>query len=360
MLRLGTKIAELRTENGMTQEELAEQLRVSARTVQKWEAGERIPEVDQLLQLSKLFHVSTDYLLKEETMPVMAQAEQREKDHAMPAYDELRDREKKDRFAEFRRSVEKTYFENSEEKQEEKEPYLLKESEVLEFLEERRRVGIMTAAGVGECVASPVPMILLAGIQATFFPQMESLPVLGVAVLIAMVAHAVTLFIQSGRISRRAAFLSETVFEPDPAAELLIQETAEREKEDAAKKISAGVSLCILSIIPVIVISAIAGRIATVFATAGVAGMLMIIAAGVYLLVNAGYQNATVKMLLQRGKYRPSVKNTAAHFGSVYWLVMTATYLGYSAVTGDWHISWIIWVLAGIAYPIVMGAGRKD
>ena len=357
---LGSKIAELRIRNGMTQEELAEQLRVSTRTVQKWEAGERMPEVDQLLQLSELFHVSTDYLLKEETMPVMKEADERDSQAEAPVYESLREREKKDRFAEFRRSVEKTYFQQKEEKREDSEPYVLKESEVLEFLKERRKAGILTGAGVGECVASPVPVIMMAGIQATFFPGMEALPVFGVALMIAMIAHAVTLFIQSGRISRKAAFLSETVFEPDPAAELLIQEAAEKEKEDASQKITAGVSLCILSIIPVIVISAIAGRLATVFATMGVAGMLMMIAAGVYLFVNAGYQNATVKMLLQNGKYRPSVKKKAAHFGSVYWLVMTATYLGYSAVTGDWHISWIIWVLAGIAYPIIMGAGRKD
>ena len=48
----------------MTQAALAEQLEVSRQTVSKWELGAALPELDKLVALSELFHVSTDYLLK--------------------------------------------------------------------------------------------------------------------------------------------------------------------------------------------------------------------------------------------------------------------------------------------------------
>ena len=39
---------------------------------------------------------------------------------------------------------------------------------------------------------------------------------------------------------------------------------------------------------------------------------------------------------------------------TVYWLIITAVYLGISFFTMDWHITWIIWVIAGVLYPAVV------
>ena len=62
---LGTNIQFLRKHNGnITQEKLAERMGVSRQTVSKWETGEGIPELDKLLELSKIFSCSLDALLK--------------------------------------------------------------------------------------------------------------------------------------------------------------------------------------------------------------------------------------------------------------------------------------------------------
>ncbi len=61
---IAEKISLLRTQAHMTQAALAEQLEVSRQTVSKWELGAAQPELDKLVALSELFHVSTDYLLK--------------------------------------------------------------------------------------------------------------------------------------------------------------------------------------------------------------------------------------------------------------------------------------------------------
>lgn len=49
----------------MSQFAFAEKLHVSRQTVSKWELGVSYPEIDKLIAISDLFHVSIDYLLKD-------------------------------------------------------------------------------------------------------------------------------------------------------------------------------------------------------------------------------------------------------------------------------------------------------
>lgn len=60
------KILMLRRQFNLSQEELAEKLGLSRQAIQKWESGESIPDVQNLIALSSIFCVSLDRLLKEE------------------------------------------------------------------------------------------------------------------------------------------------------------------------------------------------------------------------------------------------------------------------------------------------------
>ena len=60
---LGTRIASLRQNNGLSQAELAQKLHISTSTVGMYEQGRREPSVETLITLSQLFGVSLDYLL---------------------------------------------------------------------------------------------------------------------------------------------------------------------------------------------------------------------------------------------------------------------------------------------------------
>lgn len=66
---LANKITEERKKNGWSQEELANQLGVSRQAVSKWESASSVPDLQRVLELSKLFGVTTDYLLKDEIGP---------------------------------------------------------------------------------------------------------------------------------------------------------------------------------------------------------------------------------------------------------------------------------------------------
>ena len=57
------RLAELRREKGLSQEELAEKLNVSRQAVSKWERGESSPDTDNLIALAQLYGVSLDVLL---------------------------------------------------------------------------------------------------------------------------------------------------------------------------------------------------------------------------------------------------------------------------------------------------------
>ena len=63
---LADKIIRLRKKKGWSQEELADKVNVSRQAVSKWEGAQTIPDLDKILQLSALFGVTTDYLLKDE------------------------------------------------------------------------------------------------------------------------------------------------------------------------------------------------------------------------------------------------------------------------------------------------------
>lgn len=63
-MTLGEKLAVLRKQNGLSQEELAEKLKITRQTVSKWENALAIPELDGLIQLSNLYHIPIDRIVK--------------------------------------------------------------------------------------------------------------------------------------------------------------------------------------------------------------------------------------------------------------------------------------------------------
>jgi len=60
---IGSKITKLRKELNLTQLELSEKIYVTPQAVSKWEKGKSVPSIEVLVELTKLFNVSIDYLL---------------------------------------------------------------------------------------------------------------------------------------------------------------------------------------------------------------------------------------------------------------------------------------------------------
>ena len=65
-MNLSEKITTLRKRENMSQEELANRLNVSRQAVSRWESGTALPDALNILRLSKLFDVTTDYILNDD------------------------------------------------------------------------------------------------------------------------------------------------------------------------------------------------------------------------------------------------------------------------------------------------------
>ena len=78
-MKLPEKIYELRKASHLSQEQLAEKIGVSRQSISKWESGESSPELERVVALSQVFHVTTDSLLKSnETDELMIRTERLE------------------------------------------------------------------------------------------------------------------------------------------------------------------------------------------------------------------------------------------------------------------------------------------
>jgi transcriptional regulator with XRE-family HTH domain len=74
MNNLGSKISLKRKAIGLTQAELAERMNVTRQTVNRWEAGTVLPDIEKIADIANILGTSCDYLLKddatEEAIPV--------------------------------------------------------------------------------------------------------------------------------------------------------------------------------------------------------------------------------------------------------------------------------------------------
>jgi transcriptional regulator with XRE-family HTH domain len=63
-MNISERIQALRKAKGMSQEDLAERIGVSRQAISKWESGQSSPDIENVILLSDIFQVTTDYLLK--------------------------------------------------------------------------------------------------------------------------------------------------------------------------------------------------------------------------------------------------------------------------------------------------------
>lgn len=81
-MAVSDKLYELRKKQGLSQEQLAEKLGVSRQAVSKWESGQAAPEYEKLIAISDYFNVTLDYLMKDDSGEMSAEAPQSTPKHS--------------------------------------------------------------------------------------------------------------------------------------------------------------------------------------------------------------------------------------------------------------------------------------
>lgn len=311
---LADKIIRLRKKNGWSQEELADKMNVSRQAVSKWEAAQTTPDLEKILLLGNLFGVTTDYLLK----------------------DELVDEE-------FVEGVDETPIRK------------ISLAEANDYLEQRKNASVQIAIATLLCIISPILIfLLLAFSECTSIPITENLAVgIGMVALFSLVTIAVVIYIRVGFKNAPYEFLEKEPFETEYGVTGLAREKQKTYRNTYIKYNIFGTCACILSPVPLIC-AALSGKGLLVMIM--LCGTLLTVAIGVMFFIVAGVRWASMQKLLKEGEFseKGKQKNKIIEaIGTVYWLLATAIYLGWSFLTSDWHITWVIWPIAGVLFAVV-------
>ena len=84
--KIGSFLKELRKEMGITQEEFAEKLDVSSRTISRWETGANMPDISLLVNIAEIFNVSIPEIINGERKSEIMEKEVKKVAEAMSNY----------------------------------------------------------------------------------------------------------------------------------------------------------------------------------------------------------------------------------------------------------------------------------
>ena len=199
---LADKIIILRKKSGLSQEELADKLNVSRQSVSKWESAQSIPDLDRILEMSSIFKVSTDCLLKDE-LDI--------DDEVIKVDDSVNDLRK------------------------------VSLSEAQDFIKKSNDNAPRVALGVFLC-------IVLSGLSDRYPERISSgLAVsIGLILLFLCIASGVILFIRSGFHVEKYNYIEKSNFETEYGVTGLVKQKKEELNPSYKTSVSIGVSLCVL------------------------------------------------------------------------------------------------------------------
>lgn len=311
-MQLSEKIICLRKKEGWSQEILAQKLNVSRQAVSKWESSQAKPDIDKIIAMASLFHVTTDFLLKDD--PIIFQ---------------------------------------------ETPTPLISDKEVNEFLKLRMQIASSTAWGVALCILAAIYVLIAVGIGNLGLISYNISLGIGIILLLITVAIAVGIFVRNSNLAEPYAYLEKSDFTLTKQTKSDLDKARKEYRPTYSKMMMSGVILCILSVIPIFFgafFENLSGPVLDQVMLFLVAIMLIIIATGVYLIVKTNLTKESYEILLQERDYTSEQKASRekmSTFASIYWSSITLLYLAISFFTNHWEVSWMIWIFAGIFYSII-------
>lgn len=317
---LGDKIMNLRKQNNWSQEDLAEKLGISRQSVSKWESGTSIPDIDKIIKLSAIFDVSTDYLLKDELEEVLP---------AEPGTDYM-----------------------------EKEPLRrVSLEEVSEYTGAVSAAAVKIAMGVVLCILGAAVLI---GFQVLALPGVgggsallseQAAESLGTVLLLLLCAGGVILLVGNGMKIGKYDYFETEELNMDYGVKGVIEKKKSEFEPVYRRCVTIGTALCIISVVPLMVAASLDASDYIYLLCTTI--LLVIIAIAVFIFVWSGMIQGSYNKVLQIGDYTPENKRLnkkVSWFSGTYWCTVVAIYLGISFLFNNWHISWIVWPVAGVFF----------
>jgi len=334
-MNISQRIMELRKKEGWSQEELAERLGVSRQSVSKWESGTSMPDINRILEMSQLFGVTTDYLLKGGEV-VLEIPKEEEKDEAQ--------------------------FDDSMKFWKQMTP-----DDINGFMEATSGSAKKIAAGVMMCILSPTVLIGLAGSiedSDSGIITEELAVLLGLLFLSIMIAGAVMFFIRGGAVMKKYEYVKEGAFYLEQGSADVIEGVLADFDPQFSGGIAKGVALCIMSPMPLIAAALIG--LEDKWLVLMVPALLLMVSIAVNIFIRMGMVRDGFLMLLKRKDADPATDAVSREnakkeekLSSIYWPLIVAIYLLWSFIGDAWHISWTIFPIAGLIFAAISNAVKK-
>lgn len=227
--------------------------------------------------------------------------------------------------------------------------------EAKNYIEDSRATAPKTALGVFLCIISPITLLLLIGLRELNFVNVkeELLIAAGLVVLISLVATGVSYFIRFSSKLERYDYLKFDLFELDYKTEQMVRSIQKQDEQPYKSAVSISVVCYILSALPIIItplIFEVEG-----WSVISVVVTLIIVALSTFNIINKSGAYEACNVLLQQDDYTVKNKSNKTYqaVSKVYWCVIVAVYLGYSFITNNWAMSWIIWPVAGVLFGAI-------
>lgn len=312
---LADKIINLRKKNSWSQEELAEKLGVSRQSISKYEGAQSIPDMDKILKLSKIFGVTTDYLIK----------------------DEIEDPE----------FLDEDYEESKTRK--------VSMEMASDYLALKEISAKNLALGVSLCIISPILLVILSqAYESLLLPVSENVVVgLSLTVLFLFIIAAVGIFVREGMTLKKYEFIESEAIDTDYGVDGMARDRMEKFHDSFVKNNIIGILLIVASVLPLFIGMIFSAEDMVMAISTAI--LLALVALGVNFLLRANIPMSSLKALLEEEDFtrkNKELKKKADPFISAYWILMVVIYLGYSFATNNWDRSWIIWPVAGVSYVL--------
>lgn len=307
----------------MSQTELAERCGVARKTLMRWERGEITPDIEKIVLLAEIFSVSTDLLLIDSISPEKDGITQRESARRHVSVDEAQ-----------------------------------------EFLRAKFRSAYRIATATLLMMLSPGIMLV---IMALPFRSDRLSTVLGLVAFFLLATLSVSIYIYSHSKTARFDFIGSEDFSLDYGATDMLAKTEEKIMLSYAVRNTAAMTLCILSIAP-LVIAALIPSISELGIMIAILASLFVAGLGVVMFITSGIKRSALSSL-RASKITELAysKELEDRIRRGFWILVIGFYLLYSFVSENWHLSWLIFIFAiGIssfisaAFTLVRRANGED
>ena len=224
--------------------------------------------------------------------------------------------------------------------------------EATDYIETQDQYRPGIANGVALIILGVAFWMLLMGLSDGPLPiSLEITSVVGLAFLLIAIAGAVYIFIKNGSEMSKYDYLEKEPFTLSPRASTFLVEKRKELQTVQPSKIAINVLLYIIAVIPIILGSLMNQH----WTFIGLATALVIVAIATRQIIIVGGASTPYAVIFQEEEYEVTKKadSRLQALSQVYWMLITGLFLGYSFITGNWGISWVIWPIAGLLFGMI-------